>query len=115
MELQRISFSNGILGEHLKEFFNHKESQLQLQFGTVHLKKGTRIPEEGFTKHEQKKIVCLLEGKVKLLLENDPKKHKTIQSGDAFMIDYYEGHGGIILEDVKLLYVLFGATSKTIQ
>ena len=73
MELQRTSFTDGILGEHLKEIFNHKESHLQLQFGTVHLKKGTRIPEEGFTKYEQKKIVYLLKGKVKLQLENDPQ------------------------------------------
>lgn len=109
MEVLELSYPSGSKDDYLKELFVHNEEAFSLQFGTVFLKKGTRIPEQGFTHHDQKKIVFLVEGEVKILLENKTVDfNKNLISGESFMVDYFEGHGGIVVEDAKIIFVLFG-------
>ena len=109
MEILDLTFPSGFKEDYLKELFVQKEAAYNLQFGTVFLKKGRRIPEEGFTHHDQKKIVFLMEGEIKILLEEKSKANVDhLRKGQVFMTDYKEGHGGIVVEDAKILFVLFG-------
>lgn len=113
MEIKGLTYPSGSKEDYLKELFNHADSSFELQFGTAFLKKGMRTPFEGdFTKHDQVKIVLILEGKVKLKLE---KNHQDLilKSGDSFKVEPFEGHSGLVLEDLKLIYVLFGTKNKT--
>lgn len=70
------------------------------------------MPDESFTHHDQNKIVFLVEGKVKLLLESQPELKRNLIVGESFMVDYFEGHGGIVIEDSKIIFVLFGKKTK---
>ena len=108
MKIFNVTYPSGSKDDYLKELFIHAEEAFNLQFGTVFLKKGTRIPEEGFTHHDQKKIVFLVEGKVKILLENQPNFVRNLKAGECFMVDYFEEHGGVVIEDAKIIFVLFG-------
>lgn len=108
MEIVELIYPSGTKKDYLKEIFIHKENNFNLQFGTVFLKKGTRIPEKNFTRHNQKKIVFLLEGKIKILLENNSNYKRNLIAGESFMVDYFEAHGGIVIEDAKIIFVLFG-------
>jgi quercetin dioxygenase-like cupin family protein len=108
MEVLELSYPSGSKEDYLKELFIHSEEAFNLQFGTVFLKKGTRIPENGFTHHDQKKIVFLVEGEIKMFLENAADFNRALIAGESFMVDYFEGHGGIALEDSKIIFVLFG-------
>lgn len=109
MKILELSYPSGSKEDYLKELFVHSEQAFNLQFGTVFLKKGTRIPEQGFTHHDQMKIVFLVEGEIKILLENETVSfNKNLITGESFMVDYFEGHGGIALEASKIIFVLFG-------
>ena len=112
MKILNLTFPTGTKDEYLKELFVHSEDAFDLQFGTVFLKKGARIPEEGFTRHNQKKIVFLLEGEIKILLENGTSPIDHLKKGQIFMTDYLEGHGGVVLKDTKIIFVLFGKKSS---
>ncbi|WP_103070215.1 hypothetical protein [Aquimarina sediminis] len=108
MNILDVTYPSGKKKDYLKELFIHREESFDLQFGTVFLKKGTRIPEEGFTHHDQKKIVLLVDGKIKILLEENLSMDRYLHAGQLFIVDYFEGHGGIVIEDAKLVFVLFG-------
>ncbi|MGM5470167.1 hypothetical protein ACS386_07810 [Flavobacteriaceae bacterium LMO-SS05] len=115
MEIKGLTYPSGSKEDYLKELFNHKDSDFELQFGTAHLKKGMRTPFEGdFTKHDQAKIVLILEGKVQLTLENNPQE-LILNPGDSFKVEPFEGHSGLVLKDLKLIYVLFGTKQKAQQ
>ncbi len=94
--------------EYLKEIFTSSAANFDLQFGSVFLAKGTRIPESDWTRHDQAKIVYLVAGKVNLYLEEQPDFKKIIKTGDTFMVEKYEAHYGEVLEDTQLIFVLFG-------
>ena len=87
MKVLKLSYPSGSKEDYLKELFVHSEQAFNLQFGTVFLKKGTRIPEQGFTHHDQKKIVFLVEGEIKILLEDDTVDFNKSESGYATLID----------------------------
>ena len=108
METLNLTYPSGSKDDYLKELFIHKDDSFNLQFGTVFLKKGTRIPEEGFTHHDQKKIVFLAEGEIEILIEEKPNYSRNLIAGESFMVDYFEGHGGIVIKDAKIIFVLFG-------
>lgn len=108
MEILKLLYPSGAKDDYLKELFIHKEDAFNLQFGTVFLKKGARIPEEGFTHHDQMKIVFLVKGEIKIFLKNQPSFKRILIAGDSIMVDYFEGHGGVVIEDAKIIFVLFG-------
>jgi len=89
MKVLELSYPSGSKEDYLKELFVHKVEAFNLQFGTVFLKKGTRMPELGFTHHDQKKIVFLVEGKIKILLENAVDFISVLIAGESFMVDYF--------------------------
>lgn len=47
MEQLKLTYPSGSEEDYLKELFVHQEEAFNLQFGTVFLKVGTAIPEEG--------------------------------------------------------------------
>jgi quercetin dioxygenase-like cupin family protein len=109
METSQLSYPTGTKDDFLKELFKYKESDFKLQFGTAFLKKGTRIPfKGGYTRHDENKIVCILEGEIKLKLEANKTKNIILKSGDIFKVKKLEGHSGLVLEDAKLIYIMFG-------
>ena len=108
MEQLKLTYPSGSKEDYLKELFVHQEEAFNLQFGTVFLKVGTVIPEEGYTRHDQKKIVFIVKGEVRVVLGDNPHFDQIIIEVDTFMVDYFEAHKGIVLKDTKLIYVLFG-------
>lgn len=108
MELSRLSYPSGTKEDYLMELLKHYEGDWKLQFGTAFLKKNARTPfDSDYTRHEEVKIVCILEGKVQLELEDKQKEKIVLKSGDVFKVAKREGHAGYILEDTKLIYIMF--------
>ena len=92
------------------EFYNKsilhiKNEKLEIQFGTVFLKKGTRIPEKGFTKHPSHEISIIQKGKIEMLNEDGSSKG-YLKTGDVVYIKALEAQAGNILEDTSLIYTL---------
>ena len=55
MEIKKITYPSPE-EYYNKSLFHIKNEKEEIQFGTVFLKKGTRIPEVGFTKHSSHEI-----------------------------------------------------------
>lgn len=109
MELKKLEYGSGTADDYLKELFTHKDSLFNLQCGTAFLEKGSKTPFKGdFTRHDQIKIVCILEGQVKLKLEEDSTLEVLLAPGDLFKVEKFEGHTCEILENTKLIYVMYG-------
>ena len=104
MEIKKISYP--FKEEHdNKSFFHIKNEKVDFQFGTVYLKKGTRIPEKGFTKHDSHEISIIQEGKIEMLNEDGSVKG-YLTSGDVVYIEKLEAQAGNVLEDTQLMYTL---------
>jgi len=104
MEIKKISYP--FKEEHYnKSFFHIKNEKVDFQFGTVYLKKGTRIPEKGFTKHLSHEISIIQEGKIEMLNEDGSVKG-YLTSGDVVYIEKLEAQAGNVLEDTQLMYTL---------
>lgn len=74
-------------------------------FGTVFLKKGTRIPEEGFSRHPFNEVSIITQGCIEMLNE-DGSVLGYLREGTAVFIKALEPQAGNVLEDTKLIYVL---------
>jgi hypothetical protein len=74
-------------------------------FGTVFLKKGTRIPEAGFSKHPFNEVSIITDGCIEMLNE-DGTVSGYLKKGTAVFINALEPQAGNVLEDTKLIYVL---------
>jgi len=108
MELSKLIYPSGAKEDYLMELLKHTEGDWKLQLGTAFLKKDTRTPfDSDYTRHEEVKIVCILEGIVQMELEDKKKEKVILKSGDVFKVNKREGHAGCILEDTKLIYVMF--------
>jgi quercetin dioxygenase-like cupin family protein len=90
-----------------KVLFDLKKESFTINYGTVLLKKGIRIPEKGFTKHPQHEISYIASGKIQMLLENG-KNGPILHTGDIISLEANEAQAGIVLEDCKIIYVLVG-------
>ncbi len=88
-----------------KQLFHIQEDGLDIQFGTVFLEKGTRIPEKGFSKHPQHEISIITKGKIEMLNEKGAVLG-YLNAGDFVYIKALEAQAGNVLEDTKLIYVL---------
>ena len=106
MKFEKLTYP--IPPEYLKDIFTQSTNAFDLQFGSVFLTKGTRIPETGWTRHDQAKIVYLVSGKTNLYLEKHAGFKQRVQTGDTFMVEKYEEHYGEVLEDTQIIFVLFG-------
>ena len=69
------------------------------------LKKGTRIPEKGFTKHSSHEISIIQKGRIEMLNEDGSIKG-YLEEGDVVYIEAFEAQAGNVLEDTYLIYTL---------
>jgi len=104
MEIKKITYPSP-KEYYNKSLFHIKNEQIDFQFGTVFLKKGTRIPEKGFTKHPNHEISIIQKGKIEMLNEDGSSKG-YLQEGDVVYIEAFEAQAGNVLEDTSLIYTL---------
>ena len=104
MEIKQIIYPSSE-EDYNKPFFTIKNEQVDFQFGTVFLQKGTRIPEKGFTKHDSHEISIIQKGKIEMLNEDGSVKG-YLKTGDVVYINVLEAQAGNILEDTQLMYTL---------
>ena len=71
----------------------------------MYLKKGTRIPEKGFTKHDSHEISIIQEGKIEMLNEDGSIKG-YLEKGDVVYIEALQAQAGKVLKDTQLMYIL---------
>ncbi|MEM6803395.1 MAG: hypothetical protein AAF696_18450 [Bacteroidota bacterium] len=90
-----------------KTLFEFDCKGVEVKFGTVLLQKGSRIPEEGFSRHPQYEISYLKKGKIQML-HTDGSELGILQTGDVIKIEAMEAQAGYILEDTEIIYVLIG-------
>lgn len=88
-----------------KQLFHIEDNGLSIQFGTVFLKKGTRIPEKGFSKHPQHELSIIQEGKIEMLSEDGNVKG-YLNIGDVIYVKALEAQAGNVLADTKIVYML---------
>ncbi|MGK0420732.1 MAG: quercetin dioxygenase-like cupin family protein [Polaribacter sp.] len=104
MEIKQITYPSPE-EDYNKPFFTIKNEKLEIQFGTVFLKKGTRIPEKGFTRHDSHEISIIQKGKIEMLNEDGSVKG-YLKTGDVVSINALEAQAGNVLEDTQLMYTL---------
>jgi len=104
MEIKKITylFSSNCYNNRL---FHIQKKGLNIQFGTVFLKKGTRIPEKGFSRHPQIELSVIQEGEIEMLNEDGSVKG-YLNKGDVVYINALEAQAGNVLTDTKIIYTL---------
>lgn len=88
-----------------KELLLENNQGITTTLGTVFLKKGTRIPESGFSKHPFNEVSIITKGCIEMLQE-DESIRGYLKAGDAVYINAMEAQAGNVLEDTTLIYVL---------
>lgn len=104
MEIKQITYPSSE-EYYNKPIFSIKNEQVDFQFGTVFLQKGTRIPEKGFTRHDSHEISIIQKGKIEMLNEDGSVKG-YLTSGDVVLIEKLEAQAGNVIEDTALIYTL---------
>lgn len=87
------------------ELVTHENAGVLTTFGTVYLKKGSRIPEKGFSRHPFNEVSIVTEGCIEMLNE-DGTVAGYLKKGTVVYINALEPQAGNVLEDTKLIYVL---------
>jgi len=106
MDIKHIEFP--IPGQaHQKILFDLERKGTTINFGTVFLEKGRRIPDEGYSKHPQHEISYIHTGRIQILNE-DGSKAVILKSGDIVSLEAFEPQAGLVLEDTKIIYLLIG-------
>lgn len=90
-----------------KVLFEFETNGQTVNYGTVFLKKGIRIPDEGFSRHPQHELSYVQLGKIQILQE-DGTKGSILKTGDVVSLEALEPQAGIVLEDTTIIYVLIG-------
>ncbi len=104
MEIKKITYPTS--KEHYsKELLSEVNEGIKTTLGTVFLRKGTRIPSEGFSKHPFNEISIITKGCIEMLNENESVKG-YLRTGSAVYINALEAQAGNVLEDTTLIYVL---------
>jgi hypothetical protein len=104
MEIKKITYSTE--EEHYNtELLTYTNEGITTIFGTVFLKKGARIPEEGFSKHPFNEVSIITEGCIEMLNE-DGSISGYLKEGTAVYINALEPQAGNVIEDTKLIYVI---------
>ncbi len=103
MKLKQLIYPKG------KEYYNnkllsHTNAGVITTFGTVFLKKGTRIPENGFSRHPFNEVSIIIEGCIEMINEYGTVGY--LKKGTAVYINALESQAGNVLEDTKLIYIL---------
>ena len=104
MEVKKLIYPKG--EEHYNnELLSITNEGVTTMFGTVFLKKGTRIPEEGFSTHPFNEVSIITKGCIEMLNE-DGTVSGYLKEGTAVFIKALEPQAGNVLEDTQLIYVL---------
>ncbi len=106
MEIKKITYP--LADEYYnKQLFHIENEGFSIQFGTVFLKKGTRIPEKGFSKNPEIELSIIQQGKIEMLNEDGSVKG-YLNTGDVVYLKSLEAQAGNVIEDTKIIYTLFG-------
>lgn len=104
MELKKLIYPKA--EEHYNnELLSITNEGVTTMFGTVFLKKGARIPEEGFSTHPFNEVSIIIKGCIEMLNE-DGTVSGYLKQGTAVFIKALEPQAGNVLEDTKIIYVL---------
>lgn len=88
MEIKKNSFdSNGLL-----TLFEEKTEFVDMQFGTVTIAPGERVPQEGFSKHEENEYSVIIKGKIE---GESGGKPFSVSESNATLIASGEQHWAI--------------------
>lgn len=90
-----------------KVLLDLQQNGVHILYGTVFLKKGTRIPETGFTRHPQHEISYLHSGSIQML-HLDGSDGTVLKAGDLISMEALEPQAGLVLEDTAIIYLLIG-------
>lgn len=104
MELKKITYPSSE-EYYNKELISKTNDGINTICGTVFLKKGTRIPETGFSTHPFNEVSIIIEGCIEMLNQDNMPIDK-IEKGQVVYINSGEAQAGNVLEDTKLIYVL---------
>jgi hypothetical protein len=106
MEIKKIIYP--LPNEHYnKQLFYIENEGFSIQFGTVFLKKGMRIPEKGFSKNPELELSIIQEGKIEML-NKDGSVKGYLNTGDVVYLKALESQAGNVIEDTKIIYTLIG-------
>ena len=104
MKLKQIIYPKE--NEHYnKVLLTQTNTKITTTLGTVFLKKGTRIPEKGFSSHPFNEVSIITQGCIEML-NKDGTVSGYLKEGTAVYINALEPQAGNVLEDTKLIYVL---------
>ena len=104
MKLKELIYPKGS-EPYNKELLTHSNAGVTTTFGTVFLKKGTRIPDQGFSKHPFNEVSIVTKGLIEMIDENDTVIG-VLKPGVAVFINAGEPQAGNVLKDTELIYVL---------
>ena len=87
------------------EYYNNEllsvtNAGITTTFGTVFLKKGTRIPEKGFSTHPFNEVSIITEGCIEML-NKDGTVSGYLKKGTAIFIKALEPQAGNVIEDTN--------------
>lgn len=104
MKLKQIIYPKD--NEHYNnELLSITNAGVTTTFGTVFLKKGTRIPKKGFSTHPFNEVSIITCGCIEMF-NKDGKILGYLKEGTAVFINALEPQAGNVLEDTKLIYIL---------
>ena len=104
MILKKILYPKG--DEHYNnELVSYENEGITTTFGTVFLKKGSRIPKEGFSRHPFNEVSIITEGCIEMINE-EGNSIDSLTKGTAVYINALEPQAGNVIEDTTLIYVL---------
>tara|TARA_R110002073_G_scaffold72537_1_gene177314 strand:- start:309561 stop:309893 length:333 start_codon:yes stop_codon:yes gene_type:complete len=104
MELVTISYPKET-EPHSKELVSRHNNGVVTTLGTVFLKKGTRIPETGFSRHPFNEVSIITKGCIEMINEAE-EVIGYLKKGTAVYINAGEPQAGYVKEDTELIYVL---------
>ncbi len=104
MEIKKIIYPTE--KEHYNnELLTQTNNGITTTFGTVFLKKGNRIPKEGFSRHPFNEVSIITSGCIEMIDEKD-NVIEYLKAGTAVYINALEPQAGNVLEDTELIYVI---------
>ena len=76
-----------------------------LEIGTGFLRAGTRMPDQGKSRHPKREITLILEGEITTISGNKTKK---LRAGDIVTIPAGQEQHTVVHRDTNLLWMFFG-------
>lgn len=104
MQIEKIQWKDGVKDVQLLATLNGvKEAKLDV--GIVTFPQGTRIPEEGFSVHQQTEVAFIVDGVFELYTPDDTTR---VGADELVIIPAGQPHANLALTDARVLFTLFG-------